>query len=74
MVVAEEDLKVLNWLKLFGFEDGRVGSRVWHEVLGGEGANLRVWVGDEAHELVGCVSGVWGKWKSLAGYLPLLVR
>lgn len=50
-VIAQENLEVLNWLEFFRLEDCRVGQRVWHEVLGGEGANLRIRVRDEAHEL-----------------------
>lgn len=56
MVVLDCSLEVLDWLEIFGLEDGRVGYRIWYESLSCKDSDLRVWVGDEADELYDFVS------------------
>ena len=51
-MVSNQNFEVLYRRELIGLEDVRFRRRIRDQIFNGEFANLRIWAGNEAHELL----------------------
>lgn len=71
--ILDKNLEVPDWQRLTGLEDGRLRCRKRNEVFNGNGPDLWIWAGDEAHKLDRYQDSIYHTRRSNSSLPPLVL-